>query len=406
MGRLPAPLRVPLVTGLAMVLIVGAGVLVLGPGEDEGGHLAANRAQLKRACGGLLPYEELRGLVPDDVPGEVLAYGAQLTPDEESRALLHCEVTWPDHGGVSVEAAPLLSELPEPLSVAAGELLPGPSSEGYEARGVTGRAGEQAPTWLVAECPEGLGTRAREVPGMYVTVSVDRFGAGAEKSGGKADALRELRTGVAVANALSRAQKCGSEALALPDAVVDTYEAEVTSEPDGSNIQVQGVDIPGLGLAKCRGLAKGLPGTWSVAGDLQESRLLSVCDATQRGRGGETDEPELEEGEVFYVSAASWAGPLRESAWHGDHEDAGVALWATARCAAGPTLHRVAVTLEYDDPYADEYGDETPLTKEQRARYERQTRKALDAYLADPGGWPRQQRCHDTHVLGKAEAAL
>ncbi|MGX1477867.1 UNVERIFIED_CONTAM: hypothetical protein RKD50_006675 [Streptomyces canus] len=30
-------------------------------------------------------------------------------------------------------------------------------------------------------------------------------------------------------------------------------------------------------------------------------------------------------------------------------------------------------------------------------------RKLMDAYLTDPDGWPRQQRCHDSEMLGEVE---
>jgi hypothetical protein len=70
----------PLLIGLPLVLFVGGVVglfLAQGPG---GGHTATNRAQLKSACGGLLPYDELRSLVPDEVEGEVSQYGTCWSP--------------------------------------------------------------------------------------------------------------------------------------------------------------------------------------------------------------------------------------------------------------------------------------------------------------------------------------
>ncbi|NGO78262.1 hypothetical protein G6045_21725 [Streptomyces sp. YC504] len=418
MAGLPARRKVPLTVGLALVLIVGAAVVFLSSGDADDEHLARNRAQLKNACGGLLPYAELRDLVPGDVRGEVHAYGTQLTPGEESRSLLSCEVTWPDRGRVEVRAAPVLSRLPEPVTLEAAELVASAGVDAdYEAPGVTGRSGEAAVTWLVAECPAGLGARARDVSAMYVTATVDRFGAGARKLGAEARALREFRTAVDVANALTKAQKCGGEAIARPDKVIDTYEAEVTSDPDGGNMEVEGVEIPGLGAAKCRGLAEEFPGTWSVAGDLQESRLLSVCDATPYDReDSSADPPDLDEGDVSALSAVSWAGPLGESV-DAEYERGGdsygfragertkelaegkpveLALWAGGQCAAGRTLHQVTVSLERDD-YS------RALTERERTLFSRQARKALDAYLADPGGWPRQQRCHDTEVLGEVE---
>ncbi|MBC9711419.1 hypothetical protein H9Y04_02385 [Streptomyces sp. TRM66268-LWL] len=418
MGRVPARLRAPLVAGLALVLLVGVAVVVLSSGDEEGGHLASNRAQLKRACGGLLPYGELRDLVPDDVRGEAEAYGTQLTPEEESRALLNCSVTWPDRGGVEVRAMPVLSRLPEPATLVSAELAPGAGSDAdFEVPGVTGRAGEATPAWLVAECPAGLDTRARAVSALYVTATVTRFGAGARQPGPKARALREFRVAVEVANALTAAQKCGSEAIPLPAEVIDTYEAEVTSDPDGGNMEVEDVDIPGLDAAKCRGLAKEFPGNWSVAGDLQESRLLSVCDATVYDRADPSaDTPDLEQGDVDHVSAASWTDPLGESvdAEYGrdgdsygfragertkelrEGEPVELALWAGGRCAAGRTLHQVTVSLYRG-------GRSGALTEDERTRFSRQARTALDRYLADPAGWPQRQRCHDTKVLGEVE---
>ncbi|WP_199545857.1 hypothetical protein [Streptomyces sp. N35] len=415
--RVPERLRVPLVAGLAMVIIAGAAVVVLSSGGAQGGHLVANRDQLKRACGGLLPYEELRGLVPDDVRGEAHAYGTRLTPDEESRALLNCSVTWPDRGGVEVAAVPILSRLPDRAKLEAEDLLPASGMDGdaYEAPGVTGRSGGGPGAWVVAECPAGLRTRGREVTGMYVTASAYRTGAGAQKSGTEARALRDVRTAVTVANALTRAQKCGGAAIPLPDAVVDTYDEKTTSDPDGSNWEVERIDIPGSDAAKCRGLGKDLGGRWSVAGDLQDSRLLSVCDATPYER---TD-PSAESGDVkgvHYISAASWAGPLSEAVdeSYEDHgasygfragertkelregEPVSLALWAGGQCAAGRTLHRVSVSLDFG-------GHSSTLTERERTRLSTQARKTLDGYLADPGGWPRQQRCHDTEILGEVE---
>ncbi|MEV7738512.1 hypothetical protein AB0O75_41730 [Streptomyces sp. NPDC088921] len=51
--------------------------LAQGPG---GGHTAANRAQLKSACGGLRPHGDLWSLVPDEVEGEVSQYGTCWSP--------------------------------------------------------------------------------------------------------------------------------------------------------------------------------------------------------------------------------------------------------------------------------------------------------------------------------------
>lgn len=172
MGRVPSRLRKPLLIGLPLVLLVTGVVFFLGRDRsDEHGHMAANRAQLKRACAGLLPYEELRGLVPDDVAGEVSQYGTMLDPGEDSHSLVNCSVTWPGHGSVRVQAVAIISEMP--MTLLAEDILPGVDNDGYEAPGLTGRVDERGRTWVVAECPGGLTGRAREASGMYVTADVD-----------------------------------------------------------------------------------------------------------------------------------------------------------------------------------------------------------------------------------------
>lgn len=172
MGRVPSWLRKPLFIGLSLVLSVTGAVFFFGVDRSGGsGHSAANRVQLKRACAGLLPYEELRGLVPDDVAGAVSQYGTMLEPDEDSRSLVNCSLTWPGHGSVRVRAVALISRMP--MTVRAEDILPGGDDEGYEALGVTGRVGKDGRTWVVAECPGGLEGRVREVSGMYVTADVD-----------------------------------------------------------------------------------------------------------------------------------------------------------------------------------------------------------------------------------------
>ncbi|MFF3687252.1 hypothetical protein [Streptomyces sp. NPDC002187] len=414
MSRVPSWLRKLLLVALPLVLIVTGAVLFF-DADDSGGHSVANQAQLKRACAGLLPYEELRGLVPDEVAGEVSQYGTMLQPDEDSRSLVNCSVTWPGHGSVRVRAVALISRMP--MTLRAEDILPGGDEDGYEAPGVTGRVGEDGRTWVVAECPNGLEGRVREVSAMYVTAGVDLPVPG---KGKRAEHLADFRTAVQVANGITAAQKCGGSPLKMPTQVIDTYEAHVTSDADGGNIRVVGIDEPGLGVKKCRGLGKraGFPGKWTASGDLQDSRLLSVCDATILDRKDPMDtEPTPPDGAVVDVSAASWAGPLSESAngqYHHtgdsfafregprtkvipDSEPHELALWARSECAAGSTYHRVNVRTETFSFSA------LTLTEAQRTTFSKDARKLMDSYLTDPDGWPRQQRCHDTKILGEVE---
>ncbi|WP_326764163.1 hypothetical protein OG978_05875 [Streptomyces sp. NBC_01591] len=416
MGWVPSWLRKPLFIGLPLVLLVTGAVLYFGVDRsDSSGHSVANRAQLKRACAGLLPYEELRGLVPDDVAGEVSQYGTMLQPDQESRSLVNCSLTWPGHGSVRVRAVALISRLPS--TVRAEDILPGGDDEGYEAPGVTGRVGEDGRTWVVAECPGGLEGRVREVSGMYVTAVVDLP---VPDKGKPAGYLADFRTAVQVANGIAAAQNCGGSPLKMPTRVIDTYVAHVTKDADGGNMRVTGIDVPGLGVKKCRGLGKraGFPGTWTASGDLQDSRLLSVCEATILDREDPIGtDPTPPDGAVVNVSAASWAGPLSESAdgaYHrtGDSfafregartkvipqsESHELALWAGSECAAGTTYHRVTVRTEPSD--LSEY----TLSEAERTKFSKDARKLMDSYLADPDGWPGQQRCHDTKILGEVE---
>ncbi|MFE7621228.1 hypothetical protein [Streptomyces sp. NPDC057496] len=394
-----------------MAVVAGAVFFLDVDREDGGGHSAANRAQLKRACAGLLPYEELRDRVPDEVAGEVNQYGTVLDPGEESRSLMNCSVTWPGHGAVWVRAVALVSRIP--MTVRAEDILPGGDDEGHEAPGVTGRTGRDGQTWVIAECPGGLEGRFREVPGMYVTADVDLPGPG---KGGKAERLADFRTAVRVANGITAVQKCGGSPLKMPTRIIDTHEPP----EDRADTEAGRTDEPGPGVKKCRGLGTraGFPGKWTARGDLQDSRLLSVCGATVPDREDPmATEPEPPDGAVVEVSAASWAGPLGESADDQyDHTGDGfglreeertryipeskpheLALWARSKCAAGATYHRVTVRTKTS------VTDSRTLSEAERTKFSENVRKLMDGYLTDPGGWPGQQRCHDTEILGEAE---
>ncbi|MFI6013086.1 hypothetical protein ACIBAG_30445 [Streptomyces sp. NPDC051243] len=425
MVEVPQRLRKPLLIVLPLVLLLsGAVVVVFVDGAMGGGHAAANRAQLKRACAGLLPYEELSSLVPDEVEGEVSQYGTVLQPDEQSRSLVNCAVTWPGYGSVRVRAAALVPTMP--MSVKLEDIAAGaPDGEGsYEVPGLTGRVDEDGRAWIVAECAGGLDGQVRDVSAMYVTADVDLPAPG---KGKPAEHLVDFTTAVQVANGITEMQDCGGTPLAKPRQLIDTYEAEVTADPDGGNIRTVRIDEPGLGLKKCRGLGKraGFPGNWTASGDMQDSRLLSVCTATVWDREDPTEtDPMPEADAVVDVSAVSWAGPLGRSAIdqydrEGDSvafqegrrtkviregEPAELALWARSTCAAGSTYHRVTVQMEASDFYDySEDGELPTLSEGQRTAYSQNARKLLDSYLTDPDGWPRQQRCHDTEILGEVE---
>ncbi|MFF0010288.1 hypothetical protein [Streptomyces sp. NPDC005374] len=426
MMRVPQRFRRTLLTALPLVLI-GGGVVVAaldgGDGSGGGGHAAANRAQLKRACGGLLPYEELKGLVPDEVAGEVAQYGTLLEPGQASRSLVNCAVTWPGHGSARVRAVPLISPLP--MSVEVEEVAAGGGDEEYEVPGLTGRVGKDTSPWIIAECPGGLDGQVRAVQDMYVMAEVDLPVPG---KGEQARNLTGFRTAVQVANGITARQKCGGTPLAVPTRIVDTYEEHTVADPDSVDGETTRVEKPGLGARKCRGLSKRsiFPGTWVATGDLQDSRLLSVCTATLMDPDDPTEPvPSPEDGTIADVSAASWAGPLssaavdqyditdrtfdsteerRTTAFTDGADQLELTFWSRSTCTAGNTYHRVAV-YRHESSYGYDEQDtyERTLTEAERSELSRDARKLMDGYLTDPDGWPRQQRCHDTEFLGEVQ---
>ncbi|MFF5017261.1 hypothetical protein [Streptomyces sp. NPDC001165] len=413
-GRIPRRLRLSLAAALALGLVAAGLTLVL---RDQGGHLAANRAQVKRACGGLLPYDELHDHIPDDARGTLDQYGTLLQPGQECRSLLNCTLEWEGHSGLHVEAAKLVNHLP--YEVKTEDLL----APGHEAIGVTGRHSDEKGTlWIVAECPKGLTGRARPASQMYVTVGME-----------KASVRTEFRIAVDIADGIAEREHCGTTsapsgtALKVPTRVVDTYqEHDAHGGPvdEGDDYDSIRVDEPGRGIRKCGWLAvRGsapLRGTWITTGDLQQCRLLSVCHAQRWDY--ETDEytdPHPADLEPITADAASWAGELGRSAYRdyerdGEYpgfddrpdtitdEEAALALWARSECAGGTTYHRVSVRPNLDHLADDESGG-IRLTRSQRAELSYSARRLMSGDLNAPGGWPKAQHCHDTKLLGEVE---
>ncbi|OPF74232.1 hypothetical protein VT50_0226885 [Streptomyces antioxidans] len=418
--------RTPLVVLMAVVGIAGA---VLVARDSGGGHLAANRTQLRKACDGTLPYRDLERLVGDERPGELSEHGTVLTPGQESRSLLDCSLSWGDGHGVTVHAEALVSDVPE--AVKSRDLLEPAGGRGtFVAPGTTGQYGKRG-AWLVADCRGGLDGRVRPTTDLYVTARVtDGTGkagkADAAGSGkpGRATALLGFRTAVHVANALTKAQHCGSGPLMTPTAVVDTDETH---------------GAPGRGLRKCgwiegSSLPGAAPGPWTTLGDHQESTGLSAC-AGRRGAAKDAGErPRPKRWQVTEVEAASWSGILGRSAYDsyereghvpgwgaeddkrsseadgsaGTRREARVssysgrpqlALWARSVCDGSATYHRVAVYPEI----RLQDGETAVIGGTDRARLSTAARTVLDRYLDADDGWPASAKCRDTKVLGEVE---
>ncbi|MGW7688631.1 hypothetical protein ACWGMA_07025 [Streptomyces asiaticus] len=437
--------RTPLVVLMAVVGIAGA---VLVTRDSGGGHLAANRAQLRKACDGTLPYGDLEGLVRDERPGELRQHGTMLAPGQESRSLLDCSLSWGDGSGVTVHAEALVSDVPE--AVETRDLLEPAGGRGtFVAPGTTGQYGKRG-AWLVADCLGGLGGRVRPTTDLYVTARVTDGTDSADESGeagesGQADeatagngkpdratALLGFRTAVHVANALTKAQHCGSGPLTTPTAVVDTDETH---------------GAPGQGLRKCEWIdGSSLPGvasgSWTTLGDLQESTGLSACAGEWDAEKNAGERTRPKQWQVTEVEAASWSGILGRSAYDsyereghvpgwgaGDDKrpsEAGsetdsdadtaadtrqedrvssyagrpqLALWARSVCGGRATYHRVAVLPEI----RLEDGETAVIGGKDRARLSAAARTVLDRYLDADDGWPESAKCRDTKVLGEVE---
>ncbi|WP_039937576.1 hypothetical protein, partial [Streptomyces himastatinicus] len=404
-------LRYAMLFALITALVTGAVIAIGGKG---GGHLAANRDQLRNACDGALPYGDLERLVRDARPGELRQHGTMLAPGRESRSLLDCSLSWGGGNTVTVHAEALVSDVPQGMETRQ-IVNPGPGDT-FTAPGTTGRYGARG-AWLVADCLGGLDGRVRPTTDLYVTAKVTDGRAGADRT----TALTGFRTAVHVANAITRAQRCGGPPLDPPSQVVAT--ARTAGDRGGSGVTgpasrrcdwISPSSVPGL-----------RPGAWTTRGDAQNSTSLSACtgDWDPGARRNEGVTPQ--DWQITGVEAASWAGILGRSAydsyereghvpgWGAGEEDrlanAGspgtgasdeddrvdrvpsylahpqLALWARSVCGGRVTYHRVSVLPRLHIPD----GETVPLGPERRTALAEAAHTLLARYLGAEGGWPK-----------------
>lgn len=424
-------LRYAILFVLITALVTGA---VIAIGSQGGGHLAANRDQLRKACDGALPYDDLQRLVRDARPGELRQHGTMLAPGQESRSLLDCSLSWGGGNGVTVHAEALVSDVPQ--GVETREILsPGPGAT-FTAPGTTGRYGARG-AWLVADCQGGLGGRVRPTTDLYVTAKVSDGSAGAAGGADRTTALTGFRTAVHVANAITRAQRCGGPSLDPPTQVVAMAGDQAGDQAGGGPASrscdwISPSSVPGL-----------RPGAWATRGDAQDSASLNACtgdwDPDARPNTGVAPQ----EWQITGVEAASWAGILGRSAydsyereghvpgWGAGEEnrlanagpeqtdagsertDAGdqvdrvpsylthpqLALWARSVCGGRVTYHRVSVLPRLHIPD----GETVPLGPARRAALSETAHTLLSRYLGAEDGWPKTAGCHATKVLGEVE---
>ncbi|WP_457496868.1 hypothetical protein [Streptomyces sp. SS8] len=79
------------------VLAVVTAVIAYSMRDDE--YLRANRAQVRKACAGLLPAAHLDPFLPRDSAVTHGQYGTLLDPGHESRAFIDCRLDWTGDGG-------------------------------------------------------------------------------------------------------------------------------------------------------------------------------------------------------------------------------------------------------------------------------------------------------------------
>ncbi|MEV7278023.1 hypothetical protein [Streptomyces sp. NPDC093111] len=322
---------------LAAALITG---FVLVRAERRAGH---NADVLARACGGVLPRDAVRGLLPEDERW-----------DERSgpgpRGLLSCGVgVYQDaDGGDDIR-----------LDVTATPVLETPL-KGVRVEHVAGDPYARAPRWVgehrwadgtaTVACPRGLPGYARPVTAFRVHGNLSTLG-DAVPPGWR---TRLAEAVAAVADDLRTAHHCGGSPVRPADvkpAPRSATDSGTDSDADERNTR-----------AACRWFRTAdLGAGWRPAG--QPDRGATHTGARACVTGG------LKGREGLGVTSASWWGELlpevrteyahelavagRGTAPRTDRRTHTVAAWAEARCADGPALHRVSVTAAEPDGLAE-----------------------------------------------------
>ncbi|MFI1394867.1 hypothetical protein [Streptomyces sp. NPDC020681] len=359
---------------LAAVIAVLAAAVVLvrsAVGEDE---LAGNRAQLKKACQGLLPQEELRPFLPDDSAGALVEYGTVLDPTQESRALLDCRLSRPG-AEVQIHAeAAVLGPDPAEQDQSAFPLALPPGAQGgldVDEDDVVAR--------LFVVCPQGLTRRTAQTKDLQVTVSLP-------KRPSQKDLRPAARTAVSVADWINERQQCGGEPLA-------PIAARAPERADA---------------ALCDWLdpkALGYEGRWKAVRNSPYRVRQGSCAVRRTEAAGGPKRLAITSLETDSASGA-WARRLSEgffglpaekngrTAWLGD-PDGRLELRAEATCDGELSYHQVRLQSGVT---ADANG-RVVLTSSERRQLREQARAVLDRYLAAADGWPRRSHCRGAKIV-------
>ncbi|MFI1251726.1 hypothetical protein ACH4TY_34250 [Streptomyces anulatus] len=352
---------------LAAVL-VAAFLLVRSERRD-----AHNAGVLETACGGVLPRETVRGLLPGDETWELRSDLDLTGPSGRGpRTLVRCSLDWGEYGGLELAAVPVLDV---PLS-------------GVRPRDILSAGTAKEPDWATAYrtataqvtvgCPAGLPGYPRPVTRFRVHASLNH-----EDGSEVAGAAKELGTVVtAVADHVRDRGGCGGPAVKPSD--VGPGPGRVAESSEGSE---DSDEVP----RACRWFRPGtLDGKWDPAGpdaDGVTSDDADACSLSVR-RTKPANRYDLAAG----VSSVSWRGPLLpevRTAYGAElaalspapeprsgEKSYVLAVWAESSCSGARTLSRVRVETAASALAAD------------------RADRILDAYLASSD-------CRAVKVLGK-----
>ncbi|GAA3646536.1 hypothetical protein ACG5V6_21560 [Streptomyces chitinivorans] len=444
--------------GATALAVAAAAIVHSNRDSEEPEALKANRAQVRKACAGLLPAAHLDPFLPEDTTGRVRQYGALVEPGHESRAFIDCRLVWTDDEGeaaldIHMRAEPWGpgDELP---SADEDETLPFPYRLPDGSRGAVVSGSGHAEAYLKASCPKGDFERFRLGTDLKVFVELP-VGVHDEDDGNEheddehADGLVEedlrltARSALRVADRVREQQACGTAPFGRLRPVPmpasddgggygDDGEAGAEGERSGSprgkgtcawldpavmgypkgDWKVSGGSSFDPSVGECRAVLDGFPDENEIKG----VEAVSVSGAGARGfyQGDETGLSDQETREHHSPGPGWAAGPeepegTAELRPNGSRTLPSLALWAESMCDGGQTFHRVSATPELGyslDPDGEVMlyvGKGPALSGSARGELSRTARAALDRYLAAPGGWPERAHCRDTTILGEVE---
>ncbi|MEV6397234.1 hypothetical protein AB0M39_21085 [Streptomyces sp. NPDC051907] len=416
------------VIGMLACAVVAVTVIavVVSMSISEDAQRSDNADQLRRACKGLLPHQQLEEFVSSDDDGVLDEYGTMLDPRQESRALLDCRLAWGEgrwepEAEVRVRAEALVggqaadSEETSASDPSQDFSLPLPAG----AKGSTSAdervKGSEATASLQVTCPNGLRGRLRPSKDLRVTVALPSR-ADSEYDVPESDRFLAAQTAVHVANWVAEQQKCGLAPISAEGASPAKRQAAAPTK------QCAWLDPEALEFAEGGWEESDSRYNWDFSGDTAYNRNAGSCEGALNGLPSfSSDKP------IVAVRAESWSGDFAVGAYQ-RYEDAGkapgrkpsrtapdgtakiknteqpvaLALWAEATCDGGRSYHRVAVT-----PYlqfgSDGKAPALVLDKAERERLSTDARAVLDRYLAAEDGWAQRSNCRKVKVVGEVE---